>query len=279
MAGGLRASGPKADIALIFAEESAVVGGAFTTNVMCAAPVTYCREVLAKQETCQAVRLLSCELLPPSVCWGPCTPVCTCMQVLINAGQANAATGAPGYQDCMKSAEAVAQALGIAADEVLLLSTGVIGRPLKMDALLSSVPKLAGSLGSSPEHAHHAAVAITTTDLVSKSAALEVGYAALGPLPFSAVVWYDDEFLMQVSIGGHTVRMGGIAKGSGMIHPNMATMLSVITTDAAVEPSVWRGIIQRGATNSFNQVLVDDATRPYPFGINRCCELGLCYCR
>ena len=183
------------------------------------------------------------------------------MQVLINAGQANAATGAPGYQDCLKSAEAVAQALGIAADEVLLLSTGVIGRPLKMDALLSSVPKLAGSLGSSPEHAHHAAVAITTTDLVSKSAALEVGSAVLRPLLISAVVWHDDEDLMtQVSIGGHTVRMGGIAKGSGMIHPNMATMLSVVTTDAAVAPDVWRGIIQRGATNSFNQVLAKDAT-------------------
>ena len=279
MAGGLRASGPKADIALIVAENSAVVGGAFTTNVMCAAPVTYCREVLAKQETCRAVRLLTCELFPTTVCQGPCTPICTCMQVLINAGQANAATGAEGYQDCLKSAEAVAQALGIAAGEVLLLSTGVIGRPLKMDALLSSVPKLAGSLGSSPEHAHHAAVAITTTDLVSKSAALEVECAALRPLLISAVAWHDDEDLMQVSIGGHTVRMGGIAKGSGMIHPNMATMLSVITTDAAVAPDVWRGIIQRGAINSFNQVLAKDVTGWYLFGIKSCCELVLCYCR
>ena len=148
-----------------------------------------------------------------------------------------------------------------------------------MDALLSSVPKLAGSLGSSPEHAHHAAVAITTTDLVSKSAALEVECAALRPLLISAVAWHDDEDLMQVSIGGHTVRMGGIAKGSGMIHPNMATMLSVITTDAAVAPDVWRGIIQRGAINSFNQVLAKDVTGWYLFGIKSCCELVLCYCR
>ena len=95
------------------------------------------------------------------------------VQVLINAGQANAATGDAGYQDCLESAEAVAAALGISPAEVLLLSTGVIGRRIKLDALKSSVPKLASSLGNSVEDAHHAAVAITTTDLVSKSAALE----------------------------------------------------------------------------------------------------------
>ena len=96
------------------------------------------------------------------------------MQVLVNAGQANAATGDAGYRDCLESADAVAQALGVSPDEVLLLSTGVIGRRIKLDALKASVPKLAAGLGSSAEDAHHAAVAITTTDLVSKSAALEV---------------------------------------------------------------------------------------------------------
>lgn len=96
------------------------------------------------------------------------------LQVLINAGQANAATGDKGYQDCHTSADAVAKALNISAEDVLLLSTGVIGRPLKMQALLSSIPKLARDLGTSSEDAHHAAIAITTTDLVSKSAALEV---------------------------------------------------------------------------------------------------------
>lgn len=95
-------------------------------------------------------------------------------QVLINAGQANAATGDAGYQDCLESAAAVSQALGINLEEVLLLSTGVIGRRIKLDALKAAVPELAANLGSSVEDAHHAAVAITTTDLVSKSAALEV---------------------------------------------------------------------------------------------------------
>lgn len=104
------------------------------------------------------------------------------LQVLINAGQANAATGDAGYQDCLESAAAVSQALGISPDEVLLLSTGVIGRPIKMDALKAAVPKLAAELGSSVEAAHHAAVAITTTDLVSKSAALEVRHNTLSHL-------------------------------------------------------------------------------------------------
>ncbi len=101
------------------------------------------------------------------------------MQVLINAGQANAATGDAGYKDCHTSAKAVADALGVASGDVLLLSTGVIGRPIKMEALLNSVPKLAGKLGDGVEDAHHAAVAITTTDLVSKSAALEVASPSL----------------------------------------------------------------------------------------------------
>lgn len=94
--------------------------------------------------------------------------------MLVNAGQANAATGQKGYEDCLRSANAAAEALGIEADDVLLLSTGVIGRPIKMDALLKSLPRLAGGLATDEEAAHHAAVAITTTDLVSKSAALEV---------------------------------------------------------------------------------------------------------
>ncbi|DBA76908.1 TPA: hypothetical protein ACH3X1_009508 [Trebouxia sp. C0004] len=99
MAGGLRASGPKADLALIVADADAVAAGVFTTNVMCAAPVLYCKKVLAKNKPARAV--------------------------LINAGQANAATGDAGYEDSVKSAEAVAQALGIESDQVLIESTGI----------------------------------------------------------------------------------------------------------------------------------------------------------
>lgn len=241
MYGGLRASGPKADIALVVAEDSAAAAGAFTTNIMCAAPVTYCREVLSRTPRMKAVsgppvtsadkhfyvhlgghvfghciqdRQLIILQISPSCCsvegisssripsvseschayhclWEMLCRLAVHVsqlnvlrKVLINAGQANAATGDAGYQDCLESADAVAQALGITPDEVLLLSTGVIGRCIKMDALKAAVPKLAASLGTSVEDAHHAAVAITTTDLVSKSAALEV------------CLWTDSDFIV-----------------------------------------------------------------------------------
>lgn len=123
----------------------------------------------------------------------------------MNAGQANAATGEQGYKDSLASADAVAAALGVSRDEVLLESTGVIGRRIKMEQLVAAVPLLASALGSGAEDAHRAAVAITTTDLVSKSAALEVDLGS-----------------------GRTVRLGGIAKGSGMIHPNMCVHMGLV---------------------------------------------------
>ena len=210
MYGGLRASGDKGDLALIVCDEEATAAGVFTLNVMCAAPVTYCKEILAKNDTVKAV--------------------------LANAGQANAATGEEGYKDSCRSAEAVAQALGVTADKILLESTGVIGKRIAMDALLESVPKLAAALGNTIEDAHRAAISITTTDLVSKSAALEI------------------------DLGGRIVRIGGIAKGSGMIHPNMATMLGVLTCDAPVEVGLWRAIMKRASQKSFNQITVDGDT-------------------
>ena len=102
-------------------------------------------------------------------------------QVLINAGQANAATGDQGYQDCITSAEALAKALNVDPSDILLESTGVIGRRIKIDELVQAVPKIASDLENSHEAAMHAAIAITTTDLVSKSAAIEVRPAPLQP--------------------------------------------------------------------------------------------------
>ena len=211
MYAGLRASGEKGDLALIVCDVDAVVAGTFTLNVMCAAPVLYCKEIVAQHETVRAV--------------------------LVNAGQANAATGEQGYKDSLASANAVAEALGISPNQVLLESTGVIGRRIKMEQLLAGVPQLAASLGASTENAHRAAVAITTTDLVSKSAALEVTLS-----------------------DGTAVRLGGIAKGSGMIHPNMATMLGVVTCDAAITPKAWRSMLRRASDASFNQITVDGDT-------------------
>ena len=211
MYGGLRASGNKGDLALVVADEPAVAGGVFTKNVMCAAPVLYCKEVLSRQDAVKAV--------------------------LINAGQANAATGEQGYQDSLASAAKAAEALGCAPDDILLESTGVIGKRIMMNELLEAVPVLAANLGKGHADAHRAAVSITTTDLVSKSAAIEV---ELG--------------------GGRMVRIGGIAKGSGMIHPNMATMLGVLTCDAPVDVASWRSMLRNAAMNSFNQITVDGDT-------------------
>ena len=218
MHAGLRASGPKADLAIVIADAPAAAAGVFTKNVMAAAPVAFCKAALAASGTARAV--------------------------LVNAGQANAATGAAGEADCAASAAALEAAFKGAgdalpgADAVLLLSTGVIGRRIKMDALTAALPALVAGAGPAPADAHHAAVAITTTDTVSKAAALEV---ALTP-------------------GGPAVRVGGMAKGSGMIHPDMATMLAVVTTDAAVAPPLWRRIVGDAAAASFNQITVDGDT-------------------
>ncbi|KAH9735851.1 Arginine biosynthesis bifunctional protein ArgJ [Citrus sinensis] len=144
---GVRAKGEKPDVALVLCDVDAAAAGAFTTNVVAAAPVVYCKKTLDSSKTARAV--------------------------LINAGQANAATGDAGYQDVVDCANTVAMLLKMRSEEVLIESTGVIGQRIKKDALLNSLPKLVNSLSSSTEGADSAAVAITTTDLVSKSVAVE----------------------------------------------------------------------------------------------------------
>ncbi|CAK7336924.1 unnamed protein product [Dovyalis caffra] len=160
--GGLRALGEKPDLALVTCDVDATAAGAFTTNMVAAAPVLYCKTALDISKTARAV--------------------------LINAGQANAATwveshmvkiptiyaqGDAGYQDVLESAGALAMLLKLKPEEVLIESTGVIGQRIKKEALLKSLPKLVNSLSPSIEGAGSAAVAITTTDLVSKSVAVE----------------------------------------------------------------------------------------------------------
>lgn len=210
MYGGLRAKGQKPDLALVTCDVDAIAAGAFTTNIVAAAPVVYCKHILDISTTARAV--------------------------LINAGQANAATGDAGYQDVIECATAVAKVLQLRQESVLIESTGVIGRRIKREALLNSLPKLIGLLSPTVEGADSAAVAITTTDLVSKSVAIET------------------------KIGDTDVRVGGMAKGSGMIHPNMATMLGVITTDAVVTSDIWRKMVQTAVNRSFNQITVDGDT-------------------
>ena len=154
--------------------------------------------------------------------------------VLCNAGQANAATGEQGMRDAVESAQILAKELNISPESILLASTGVIGQRIKMDAMRSGMPKLVAAL--SPTGSDAAAGAIITTDLVPKTIALET------------------------TIGDRPVRVGGIGKGSGMIHPNMATMLAFVTCDAAVSPHLWQQMLSRAADRSFNSITVDGDT-------------------
>ncbi|MFN6473806.1 MAG: bifunctional ornithine acetyltransferase/N-acetylglutamate synthase [Nostoc sp. SerVER01] len=204
---GLKPSGLP-DLALIFSDVEAIAAGVFTTSQVKAACVEYCRQRLQAKHSARAI--------------------------LCNAGQANAATGNQGWIDALESGMAIAQALSIPSESVLLASTGVIGQRIKMDALRSGIPKLVAAL--SPTGSDAAAGAIITTDLVPKSIALET------------------------TIGDRPVRIGGIAKGSGMIHPNMATMLAFVTCDAAVSPGLWQQMLARAADRSFNSITVDGDT-------------------
>jgi len=204
---GLKPSGLP-DLALILSDVDAIAAGVFTTSHVRAACVDYCRQRLQAKASARAI--------------------------LCNAGQANAATGEQGLQDALASAQALSEALGVPTESIMLASTGVIGQRINMDALLSGIPKLVAAASDTGSDA--AAKAIVTTDLVTKTIALET------------------------TIDDRPVRIGGICKGSGMIHPNMATLLAFVTCDAAVSTSLWQQMLSRAADKSFNQITVDGDT-------------------
>jgi glutamate N-acetyltransferase/amino-acid N-acetyltransferase len=149
----------------------------------------------------------------------------------VTSGNANACTGAQGFKDALQIAKLSADRLDLDPDQVLVSSTGVIGRYLPMDAIKPGIAVACGKLSADGGAA--AARAILTTDLVPKTATAEL------------------------ELAGKTVRLGGMCKGSGMIHPNMATMLAYVTTDAAVEPGLMGKLVKSIADRSFNQVTVD----------------------
>jgi glutamate N-acetyltransferase/amino-acid N-acetyltransferase len=154
--------------------------------------------------------------------------------VLINSGQANACTGDRGLIDSQRATQALADRLGLDAEGVLICSTGVIGVPIPMPTLLAGLDPLVETMSAQAGGA--AAKAILTTDLVDKQVALEA------------------------QLGGRKVRIGGMAKGSGMIHPDMATMLGFFSCDAGVEPSLWNTMVSRAVQRSFNAITVDGDT-------------------
>ena len=157
-----------------------------------------------------------------------------CRAVLINSGQANACTGDRGLIDSQRATQVLADRLGLSSDQVLICSTGVIGVPIPMQLLLAGLDPLVEALAVDGGSA--AAGAILTTDLVEKQIAFEA------------------------EMQGRVVRIGGMAKGSGMIHPNMATMLGYLTCDAGVPMEVWQAMVRRAVQRSFNAITVDGDT-------------------
>lgn len=156
--------------------------------------------------------------------------------VIVNAGIANACTGKEGYDYCKKTASKAAAVLAIPEDSVLVASTGVIGMQLPMDRIEAGVEKLADAKKDTLDAGTQAAEAIMTTDTRSKQAAVEI------------------------EVGGVKVTLGGMCKGSGMIHPNMCTMLGFVTTDAVISKDVLTEIVKSDVIDTFNMISVDGDT-------------------
>ncbi|MDD3404108.1 MAG: bifunctional glutamate N-acetyltransferase/amino-acid acetyltransferase ArgJ [Hespellia sp.] len=156
--------------------------------------------------------------------------------VIVNSGIANACTGEEGFGYCRETANAAAETLGINADGVIIGSTGVIGMQLPIDRIKAGIKMLADSKNRSKENGHLAAQAIMTTDTKPKEVA----------------VTFD--------VDGVEVTVGGMAKGSGMIHPNMCTMLSFVTTDANISRSALKAALSKDVKNTYNMISVDGDT-------------------
>ena len=154
--------------------------------------------------------------------------------ILVNSGNANACTGAKGLADAKKTATLLARQMGVPSQQIFIGSTGVIGRVLPVDRIIKSIPQLLTRL--SDRGGPDAARAIMTTDLRPKSIAV------------------------QDTIGGRLISIGGMAKGSGMIHPNMATMLAYLTTDASITRSALQQALNLAVNKSFNCISVDGDT-------------------
>ena len=201
---GIKAYGDatRLDLGLLAADRVCSVAGVFTKNRICGAPVTVCRERVSRGRA---------------------------QALVVNSGCSNVAMGQRGIQDARAMCQMAADQLGIAAEDVLVGSTGVIARPLPMDKIAAGVRQLAVSREGGLELAR----AIMTTDTVLKSRAVR----------FSA--------------NGRSYSIGGIAKGSGMVHPDMATVFGFFTTDASVPAELLSSLLREAADDSFNMIDVD----------------------
>lgn len=198
------------DMALVYSVVPCKAAGVFTSNVVKAAPVLWDKNVIKHSPFVQAV--------------------------IVNAGIANACTGAKGYEYCRQTAESTSKALQIPEDAVLVASTGVIGMQLPIDNVENGIVKLAQAKENTKEAGTMAAEAIMTTDTVSKQAAVSF------------------------TIGNHTVTVGGMCKGSGMIHPDMCTMLGFVTTDINISKELLQEALKEDVQDTFNMISIDGDT-------------------
>ncbi len=198
------------DMAMIYSQTPCKAAGTFTTNIVKAAPVKWDQKIVADSKGVQAV--------------------------VINAGIANACTGAEGFGYCKETARTAAKVLHVSEDGVLVASTGVIGMQLPMEKLTAGIEAMAPRLDGSLESGTEAAKAIMTTDTKKKETAVE----------FTA--------------GGKTVTLGGMCKGSGMIHPNMCTMLSFVTTDLNISDELLKAALSEVVQDTYNMISVDGDT-------------------
>jgi glutamate N-acetyltransferase/amino-acid N-acetyltransferase len=231
---GFKAGATKDDLALVVSVEPAAAAGVFTQNVFAAPPVVFCREQLGAQSG--------------GVAYG------NARAVVINSGCANAATGVAGMEVCAREADIVANELGCATDEVLVASTGVIGVLPDVSLFESGIPAAAAAL--SREGGDAAAHAIMTTDTRAKQCAIEVDAAEL----FGEAT---DDAAAEGALGATFPKkfyIGGMSKGSGMIMPNMATMIAVVTTDIPVAPAALHTALKIAVGKSFNKITVDSDT-------------------
>ncbi len=195
------------DMAMLYSTQPCTLAGTFTSNLVKASPVVWDRDIVRKYGSAQAC--------------------------VMNSGVANACTGTQGDEYCAVTAKAAADALGLKEEQILLASTGVIGRQLPIDLICDGVKTMAGMLSSSREAASSAAEAIMTTDTKRK------------------------EIAVSFEIDGKKATIGGMTKGAGMIHPNMGTMLCFLTTDAAISAKMAQKALLSCVQDSFNMISVD----------------------
>lgn len=207
---GIKPGKTNKDMAMVISDVPCTAAGVFARNLVKAAPVQWDAKLLQEHGVAQAV--------------------------VINSGIANACTGEEGYQNVQQTASYMAEEFGLRDEQIMVMSTGVIGQPLPMEVIGHGIKELHKALGNDENSAHAAAQAILTTDTHAK------------------------EIALSFEVNGKPVKMAGMCKGSGMIHPNMGTMLGIITTDAMITRDLLKQALQELVEDTFNMVSVDGDT-------------------